>query len=232
MKIEKYLPLLKVIEAVHGPVGASYLSTNKELGMSQATIGRKLVFLEKQGLLIKVSNKGRMLTAKGYAALKNNEISLSKNKIAAELVHLSTSENKCSLLEIMRVRILLEPYAAQKAAENANEASIINLENMAYAHRYMLSQGKPANQEDLGFHLAIADMCGNLTLKKILELLLTNNNAYVEFSKAGDAQRDLQVQQHFRILDTIRRRDNAAASEAMLEHLESVRKDVDRILEK
>ncbi len=42
--------------------------------------------------------------------------------------------------------------------------------------------GKAANREDLNFHLSIAAVSQNQTLSKILELLLTDNNAYVEFS--------------------------------------------------
>jgi GntR family transcriptional repressor for pyruvate dehydrogenase complex len=216
--------LLKEIDKAPGPVGASSLCQN--LFASQATIGRQLVYLEKKGYLKKVSNKGRVLTPEGLNFLKLEDISYSKSKLAKELVNLSIDRDEDTLLEILRIRELLEPYAAAGAAERANERDIYNLENLAFAHRYSLSQGRVGNEENLNFHLEIARISNNHTLLKTLELLLTANEAYVEFSKAGEAKHELQITHHFRILNAIRERDACAARSAMLEHLEHVTKDI------
>jgi len=218
--------LLKEINKASGPVGASTLSQN--LFCSQATVGRQLDLLEKKGYLRKVSNKGRILTPEGLNFLKLEDINFSKSMLAKELVNLSIDQGVDTLFEIIRIRELLEPYAAAGAAERANERDIFNLENIAFAHRYRLSQGRSGNEENLNFHLEIARINNNHTLQKTLELLLTANKAYVEFSKAGEAQHDLQVKHHFCILNAIRDRDASGARKAMLEHLEDVARDVEQ----
>lgn len=227
--IDDYMPLLKEIQASNGPVGASSLCKRASLKMSQATIGRQLAILEKEGILVKVANKGRVLTEKGLEYIKNRDISNTKSKIAEELVNISFLGKKETLIEIMKIRELLEPYTAAAAAVNATEDDIIEIENLAFAHRYALSREKLANEEDLGFHLTIARIGGNQTLYKILQLLLTDNNAYIEFSKAGDAQRDLQVKHHFSILNAIKNKDPKASEAAMREHLKNVFEDVIRV---
>lgn len=216
--------ILKEIENAGGPVGASTLC--RSLFCSQATVGRQLVELEKKGYLKRVSNKGRVLTPEGSNLLKLEDINSSKSKIAKELVNLSIDQGDDTLIEIMRIRELLEPFAAAGAAEHANERDIYNLENLAFAHRYSLSQGLAGNNENLSFHLEIARINNNRTLLKTLELLLTANEAYVEFSKAGEAQQERQITDHFRILKAIRERDSSGARLAMLDHLADVAKDV------
>lgn len=222
--------LLKEIDKAGGPVGASTLC--RTLFCSQATIGRQLDYLESIGYLKKVSNKGRILTPEGSNYLKLEDINSSKSMLAKELVNLSTDQGYDTLLEIIRIRELLEPYAAAGAAEKATERDIYNLENLAFAHRYTLSQGMAGNEENLGFHLEIARINQNRTLLKTLELLLTANQAYVEFSKAGETQHERQITDHFRILNAIRQRDANAARCAMLDHLQDVAQDVGQIHQK
>jgi DNA-binding FadR family transcriptional regulator len=220
--------VLREIEKADGPVGASTLCHT--LLCSQATIGRQLVHLEKKGYIKKVSNKGRVLTAEGLNFLKLVNINHSKSKLAKELVSLSIDPGADTLLEIIRIRELLEPYAAAGAARYATERDIYHLENIAFAHRYALSQGMDGNEENLSFHLEVARINNNHTLLKTLELLLTANEAYVEFSKAGETKHDLQISHHFRILNAIRDRDEEGAHNSMFEHLEDVAKDVELAL--
>jgi DNA-binding FadR family transcriptional regulator len=169
-----------------------------------------------------------VLTPEGANFLKSEDINYSKTKLARELVNLSIDRGDDTLIEIIRIRELLEPYAAAGAAECANERDIYNLENLAFAHRYALSQGLAGNEENLNFHLEIARINNNRTLLITLKLLLTANEAYVEFSKAGEAKHDLQITHHFRILNAIRERDASGARNAMLEHLEHVTKDIEQ----
>ena len=222
------LPLLHAIQNANGPVGASSLCEIKALGMSQATIGRQLAILEDAGLLQKISNKGRILTDYGEEFIRRANESASKTQIAEELAALSSSDHLETLTQILDLRQLLEPYAAEQAALHASKADIQNLENLAFVHRYKLSCGEQAHKEDLALHLNIARICRNLMLQKVLELLLTDSNAYIEFSLAGETQQDQQIHQHFRILDAIRNHDRKAARQAMADHLRMVALDIER----
>lgn len=221
-----YLPLLRIIQNTNGPIGASTLKDNPLLNMSQASIGRQLSALQQAGFLKKVSNKGRVLTQRGLEYIQYADDNTTKTRIAKELATLSTANSSEPLIQILDLRLLLEPYAASQASINATEADIQDIENLVFVHRYKLSQGEAAHLEDLNLHLCIARVCRNIMLQKILELLLTENNAYVEFSLAGDTQRNLQIQYHFRILEAIRNHDPEGAKTAMQEHLQHVSMDV------
>ena len=222
------LPLLLAIQDANGPVGASTLCGNNSLGMSQATIGRQLAQLEDAGLLRKVSNKGRVLTDRGEEYIRHVNENTSKTQIAEERAALSNSDHLDSLTQVLELRQLLEPYAAEHAALYASEADIQNIENLAFVHRYKLSCGEAAHKEDLALHLNIARICKNVMLQKVLELLLTENNAYIEFSLAGKTQQDQQIRQHFRILEAIHNHDGEAARIAMAEHIRKVSLDIRR----
>lgn len=221
------LMILREIRRNQGPVGAKVLS--EALSIPQATVGRALAKLEAAELICPVSNKGRVLTDLGTRLLNQQNASNNKRRIAHELVDLSFSGDPEQLLEVMSIREMLEPNCARLAAQNATAEEIETLENYAFAHRYQLSQNLCANQEDLGFHLTIARISANQTLLKILELLLTDNNAYVEFSKAGDADRESQITAHFQVLDAIRNHDCDTAQRAMTAHLNKVIQDVCRV---
>ncbi len=221
--------ILREVGLSMGPVGAKILAGT--LDIPQATVGRALARLEKLGLIQSVSNKGRQITVRGQALLREQSAADNKAKIAHDLVSLSFDGNKQRLLEVMRIREMLEPDGAARAAQLVTDENLVELENYAFGHRYRLSQGQTAYEEDLGFHLAIARLSGNQTLHKVLELLLTDNNAYVEFSRAGEAERDAQVSAHFQILEAIRSRDPDAACAAMTGHLSHVIRDVMRVFE-
>jgi DNA-binding FadR family transcriptional regulator len=218
--------VLKEIYELDTPAGAMALSMR--LDISQATIGRQLLYLEEHGLIKKVSNKGRILTSKGIEQLRLKDMVNQKIKIANELVSISSDDGRDSLLEIMEVRKLLECRTAELASLNATEADIQELEDYAFTHRYNLNQGKPANQQDLSFHLTIARNSGNQTIFKILDLLLTAKNAYVKFSEAGDSDKNMQVVYHFKILNAIKEKNPVMARQAMNEHLCHIVSDVEK----
>lgn len=228
--LKEYLPLLMEIQLMDGPVGASSLVSSRRLKISQATIGRQLLVLEKNGVLCKVSNKGRVLTPRGLELINAYKENSSKTKIAHELVSMSFIDCEDTLIEIMEIRELLEPYAAYLAATNATPDDIQSLENIAFTHRYKIAKGESADREDLEFHLSIVQTSKNKTLSKLVELLLTNNNAYIEFSKASISQNDIQVDNHFKILDSIRNHDSSTAKIHMKEHLRNVFKSIENSL--
>ena len=221
------IEILQELQHASGPVGAKGLVD--VLPASQATIGRLLKRMEDDGLIASVSNKGRRITPQGLKMFREHSASNVKSKIARDLVNISFGGDMERLIEVMRIREMLEPGCAAVAAQRATKEELTILENYAYGHRYLLFQGKAANKEDLNFHLSIAAVSKNQTLIKVLELLLTDNNAYVEFSRAGEAERDAQVAAHFEILDAIRSHDRERARCAMCAHLKHVIQDVRRV---
>jgi DNA-binding FadR family transcriptional regulator len=218
------LILLKAIKKCEFPTGSTYLS--QKLNIPPATIGRNLTQLEKDGLLEKVSNKGRIITDKGIRFLKEESVRISKLKSADKLINMTEEPSKEKLLEILEVRKLLEGRSVELACKNATDAENEELENIIFEHEYEIRRGGLGNVQDLDFHTKIAYMSKNATIFQILNLILAENNAYTFFSIVADHVKNTQLEQHNNIVQAIKRRDSVSAKIAMEEHLDQVISDI------
>lgn len=223
---EKELLILKAVQNAGLPVGASYLS--QQLGLAPATIGRILSDLDIRGLLTKVSNKGRVLTQDGFRFLSQEAVKEYRKETAAKLANFVTESDKQTLLEVLQVRKLLEPYAAQQACENATEAEILELERLMLEHLHEIRSGGLGSNTDFEIHLAIARSSKVHTIHQILKIILTTNNVYAKFSYVSDQLKHAQIKQHDSIIQAIRERDPQKARIAMENHLIQVMADVEQ----
>ncbi len=134
-----------------------------------------------------------------------------------------------AIRDLIEMRVVLEAHAASLAATRATPADIGKLEAALDAQ----IQGRSKNivtlaKRDLDFHQSIAQASHNIALQhttyglsKLIkvfvqrgyEIILSSNNA-----KEGKA--DVE-QQHFAILDAIRKRDPEAARQAAYAHVRS-----------
>lgn len=82
-------------------------------------------------------------------------------------------------------------------------------------------------EQNLQLHLMIAKISNNQTIYQILNLLLTNENAYTKFSSASMLDRKHeQLKRHENILSAIKPRDVKAARLAMEQHINQVISDI------
>ncbi len=130
--------LLMQFKEVNLPIGATYLC--KRLDVPQATVGRMLTQMEKDGLLEKVGNKGRQLTAKGLAYLEKQCIIDSKKKVASSLISTVEDISKERLLEILDVRKLLECRAIEQACANVTSLEMKELDEIMLEYIYEVKQ--------------------------------------------------------------------------------------------
>jgi len=217
--------IMTAIKEAGTPVGATYLTT--VVSVPPATIGRIMQKMEKDGLLAKVSNKGRVLTDKGIAFLEENEKRETKLKTAGKLINILESGSKAHLLEVLDIRKYLEGRSASLAAANAAEEQLHQLDEIMLEYLVEIRHGGLGSEQDLQLHLTIAKMSGNYTIYQILKLLLTNENAYTKFSSASINQvRHTQLQNHENIVNAIKAHEPDKARYAMEHHLDQVIKDV------
>lgn len=216
--------ILKAVNDSDVPVGAIYLS--EKLGIPSANIGRTLIRLESSGLVAKVQNKGRSITELGRRRLEEEAQKNSKISIANELIHIASTEDKENLLEILKVRKLLEVYTARRCAENVTPEMIKELGDIQFEYIYELRHGRTGSEQDLDLHLKIAEYSGNHTVARILQLLLTDNNSYAEFSRACMISERLRQSEHGPLLEAIREKNGEKAAREMEIHLDQVMKNV------
>lgn len=223
---DREILILKAIQNTALPVGASYLS--QKLNLAPATIGRILTDLDKRGLLMKVSNKGRVLTKKGSDFLMMEADKEEKQKTATKLAGFATESDKQTLLEVLQVRKLLEVYTAEKACINATEDEILTLERLMLEHLHEIRSGGLGSNTDFELHLAIARASKIETIYQILKIILTADNIYSKFSYVSDQLKHTQIKQHDSIIQAIRERNPQKASAAMEAHLTQIMADVEQ----
>jgi GntR family transcriptional regulator, transcriptional repressor for pyruvate dehydrogenase complex len=194
----------------------------REFGVSRPTL-REALRLLAGSHLIQV-NQGR---AGGIFVSATANESMGRNVSQAIATMLATES--VSLHELLQARIYLEVPLAGLAADNADKATVAEMESAIEA----ADGHDPASDEfrmaDTRFHSAIADAAGNDLMVAftswILEVLQPSLVAYMGPSLEAD---DI-LSQHRRILRAIRRGQPAAAQRAMLQHIEHVRRVVRKL---
>jgi GntR family transcriptional repressor for pyruvate dehydrogenase complex len=220
------MKLILTIRESDIPVGAAFLS--EKLNIPPATIGRMLAKLEKDGLLEKVSNKGRQLTNKGIEYLIEEKTKNTKLKTANTLINMVENSSKERLIEILDVRRILESKTIELACQNANDEDIAELDNILDDHSYVVRHGDLGSDQDLKLHLTIAKISKNKTINHILKLILTEEDVYAKFSYLADHVKNIQLQQHSDLVEAIRCHDPEAGILALEKHLDQVIFDVNR----
>ncbi len=171
----------------------------RELGVSQTPIREALSRLEAQGLVVKTH-------LIGYSA-------------AGQM-------DRQRLEQLYEVRLLLEPFAAAKAALNMSDEAIAGLEsldgemNAPRNEDARLAYGQFA-QSDGAFHDLIALGGGNALIHETLSRLHTHIHLFRLYFTAR-ATTDAN-EEHARIISAIKRRDATAAEAAMRDHIERSR---------
>lgn len=221
---DNMIKLLKYMQEYSLPVGAIFLG--EELQIAQATVGRMLAQLEKDGYIKKVKNKGRIVTSKGDKYLLEYDRQMQRKKTVNSLLRIYDELPKEKLLEILDIRMLIEVKTAELACINGTDEEMQELEKTFLEWKLEILADRLGTEQDLALHLLIARMSRNNTLYSICELLLTQENAYAKFSGMLDNLKTIQMQQHENIVEMIKKRDAEAAKTAMYQHLELVSEGV------
>jgi DNA-binding GntR family transcriptional regulator len=167
----------------------------RDFGVSQTPIREALSRLEAQGLVV----KAHLI---GYSA-------------AGQM-------DGARFAQIYEIRLLLEPFAAEKACEHMADAEIKALRKLAGEMRAPRGgESKLAYDQfarlDARFHDLIAAGSGNELIRQTLASLHIHTHLFRLFhhaSAAADA-----VVEHQDIIDAIVRRDGKAAAAAMRRHI-------------
>lgn len=218
------ISILEAINKFSYPVGASYLC--KELNYSQATIGRILLECEQQGVLEKVSNKGRIITEKGKEMLKSYYEKEKMLTTANNLIQHVGNATKEDLLEILAVRKLLEVKACKDACQYATDAEINELKGLLFDYIRERYNNNLGNEQDLKLHLKIAEMSKNKTILHIMTLILTSDNSYTTFALVSSSMDVDSSQWHKDIVEAIEKRDSEEAGNSMYKHLDLLEKGI------
>jgi DNA-binding GntR family transcriptional regulator len=185
--------LQRIVEGSLEP-GSRIVETRiaQELGVSQGPVREALRDLEQLGCVVHEPNRGCSV----------RDFSLEE------------------LLEAFPVRAALEALAARLAAERITKAELAELEQLLERMTKAARRGDAHDQSqaNASFHATIVRAARNRTLERQWQMLEPYSRTYLTVSRPGIDLVFLS-DRHVPILNALRRRDSAAAAEAMQEHL-------------
>lgn len=221
---DRKLRILSLMEEAGYPVGSLYLA--ERMDASSATIGRALYELERDGLACKAGVRGRVLTEEGRRFLKDShQLSLlqasANDLIAADPLSNDGPVSPDTLLDIMNLRLLLEPYAAAETCKTVNDKQIKLLEQAVLEYKLQIAQGTDGDEPGMRMHLMLAEFSGNSVLRSLCYLLLAQTHAHNIFSRAVDKAQvlDKQAEEHAAIVQAVKQRDGKRAAALMRQHI-------------
>lgn len=127
-----------------------------------------------------------------------------------------------SFMSLVETRVLLETSAVGLAAERRTEEDIEKLELSLNNYLAKAKQGIKAVDEDLMFHLTIAEVSKNQVLKSLLLIIIPDIITNYSVFKVCDTITDKALNEHSLLFQQIKKGDAAGAQATMKEHLQGV----------
>jgi GntR family transcriptional regulator, transcriptional repressor for pyruvate dehydrogenase complex len=135
------------------------------------------------------------------------------------LVMLSPRE---ALGELFEARQLIEPALAALAARRATPEDVHEMEKILEAQAKEVAAGRTGLEQDAQFHAAIGAAAHNRAITRIAHAVMDLLRQSREESLNRPGRPDRSHNDHRRLLAAIRSRDEAAAHQAMVDHLRAV----------
>ncbi|MDI3321579.1 FadR/GntR family transcriptional regulator [Pinibacter soli] len=127
-----------------------------------------------------------------------------------------------SFMSLVETRVLLETSAVALAAERRTEEDIEKLELSLNNYLAKAKQGIKAVDEDLMFHLTIAEVSKNQVLKSLLLIIIPDIITNYAVFKVCDTITDKALSEHALLFQQIKEGDSAGAQVTMKEHLQGI----------
>jgi GntR family transcriptional repressor for pyruvate dehydrogenase complex len=186
-----------------------------QFGVGRGHVREALRKLEFYGVLRTFPQSGSVVASLGSGALQ---------RMISNLLDLDRDDIKA----LTETRSILELHAAQLAAQRASKAAIADIESAHDAFRLEVEKGNPAVEEDLSFHLAIANAARNPVIASLVGLMTPDIIRLHKVSRVCEAGRArLALHEHAEILRAIAAKDPVAAARAMSEHMRLIEQQFD-----
>lgn len=180
----------------------------EKLGVGRTNVRDAIKKLEFYGILRTLPQSGTIVAGMGITALEG---------LISDVLKIENSDFG-SLIE---TRGLLETASARLAAERRTEEDIDNMVKALEAYEEKVNQGLQAVEEDLMFHLKIAEASKNTVLKSLM-LIITPDiiNNFIQLDVCKDGRFYTALKEHKIILDHIIAQEPEKAAQAMQNHLQ------------
>jgi len=189
------------------------LPNEKELSetfkVSRSTVREAILSLETLSLVERRQGEGTYVMASSEEAIIK--------PLAASIF-----QEKDDVIDIFRLRKILEPEIAGLAARNATAKDIEKLEIIVEEHEKRLIERKNPLQTDSQFHSTLAKMSKNKVLERLVYALVRLLRKTREEYLQTEARKLKSIAGHREILAAIKSGSEPAARKAMLQHLDGI----------
>jgi GntR family transcriptional repressor for pyruvate dehydrogenase complex len=185
---------------------------SEKFGVGRSTVRDAIRKLEFYNIVKTYPQSGTFINGLGPAALEG---------LISDILDLENTD----FASLVETRVLLETNSASFAAKRRTSEDITLLEKALEAYEAKVSQNLSAVEEDLLFHIQIAEASKNKVLKSLL-LVITPDivKNFVNLEICSDDTTMRRVQEHRDILQRIIDKDAKGARKAMQDHLNDVLK--------
>ena len=181
----------------------------EQMGVSRVSVRAALQRLKTQGFLAAVQGGGTRVIS--------SETTMDPGLV--QLVRL----NRENLHDLAELRVLLEVWAARRAAQHATPEQLSEMAAVLAAMDADMARGQRSAEDDVRFHLAVAKASGSTIYMHIVSVIrdiLTRSLDFHRYELFATAEEDLIILRHHRaIYEAIRAGDAEAAGQAMHDHL-------------
>jgi GntR family transcriptional repressor for pyruvate dehydrogenase complex len=146
---------------------------------------------------------------------------ISVEALIEPLAMVMTSQ-RAAIGELFEARRLLEPSIAGLAARRATPDELAEMERILEEQAKEIAAGKTGLSQDAQFHAAIASAAHNHAITRVVHAIMDLLTQCREESLNTPGRPGRSHQDHRRVLDAIRRRDERAAASAMRDHVAAV----------
>ena len=182
----------------------------EKLGVGRSQVREAIRKLEFYGILKTLPQNGTMVSGIGITALEG---------LITDVLKLENSD----FASLVETRVILEQQTAFFAAERRTREDIANIQRTLDAYTEKVEDGQQAIEEDLMFHLAIAEASKNSVLKSLM-LIITPDiiNSFNKLDICKDGNIFKALEEHRLILEHIVNGEPELSAAAMLTHLQDV----------
>lgn len=149
----------------------------------------------------------------------------SKNGIPEDPLGLTFIKNDGSLmLDVLDVRLIIEPEIAAMAALNASPRQLERLIKQCDIVEKLIINDEEYQEADALFHQRIAECSANKVVNKLIPVI--NSSVELNITWTKDQYKKMTIIEHRAIVRAIERKDSNGAKYAMITHLNTSRKEV------
>lgn len=213
-------PVDKIIRQIRGLITSGQLEPGdklpperklaEKLGVGRTHVRDAIRKLEFYGILKTLPQSGTIVSGIGITALEG---------LITDVLKLENND----FASLVETRVLLETNAAGLAAQRRTPEDIINIQKASEAYAKKVKEGQMAIEEDLMFHLKIAEASKNSVLKSLMLVIIPD--IISSFIKLGICKEDhfnQVLHEHDEIVRCIVNQEAELASKAMRLHLSDV----------